>query len=33
VVAEQVVLRRHAKKVAAALERAHRLLDDGADAG
>src|SRR3954467_13014728 len=33
VVAEQVVLRRHTKKVAAALERAHRLLDDDADAG
>ena len=29
VVAEQVVLRRHTKKVAAALARAHRLLDDG----
>jgi len=31
VVAEQVVLRRHAKKVAAAIERAHRLIDDAAD--
>src|SRR5438105_11146967 len=28
VVADQVVLRRHAKKVAAAVERAHVLIDD-----